>query len=141
MTSFFAISRSSYKALGASTLSSSLTSEKWTDDDFTLVMLHRCSDLTSLLNRSPSEWAKITHPFHPLRSQSFPILRKKRISGVDTVVLWTSLGESIAIPLEWTDHADPSPFSPPAILDGECLVALTSLLESMKQETKKELDK
>ena len=100
-----------------------------------------CSDLTSLLNRRPSEWAKITHPFHPLRGQSFPILRNKRVSGVDTVVLWTSLGENVAIPLEWTDHADPSPFSPPSILDGECLVALTDLLESLKEETKKELDK
>ena len=103
--------------------------------------LHRCSDLTSLLNRSPSEWAKITHPFHPLRGQSFPVLRNKRISGVDTLVLWTSLGESVAIPLEWTDHADPSPFNPTAILDGECLVDLTRLLESLKEENKKELDK
>ncbi len=102
---------------------------------------HRCSDLTSLLNRSPSEWAKITHLFHPLRGQSFPVLKKKRISGVDTVVLWTSLGKSVAIPREWTDQADPSPLSPPSILDGECLVALTSLLESLKQKVKKELDK
>ena len=62
-------------------------------------------------------------------------MRNKRVSGVDTVVLWTSLGENVAIPLEWTDHADPSPFSPPSILDGECLVALTDLLESLKEET------
>lgn len=101
----------------------------------------RCSDLTSLLNHRPSEWAEITHPFHPLRGQTFPILGKKRVSGIDVVVLWTSLGESVAIPREWTDHADPTLFSPPSILDGECLVALTGLLESLKQEVKKELDK
>ena len=62
----------------------------------------RCSDLTSLLDRSPSERAKITHPYHPLRGQSFPVLKKKRVSGVETLVLWTSLGESVAIPREWT---------------------------------------
>jgi hypothetical protein len=56
-------------------------------------------------------------------------------------VLWTSLGENVSIPLEWTDHDVPAALSPSTILDGECLVALTSLLESLKEEAKKELDK
>ena len=131
----------SYKTPVAWSPSSSPTSEKWTSGNSLGGSLRRCLALTALLDRSPSEWAEITHPFHPLRGKSFPILQKKRVSGIDVVVLWTSLGESVAIPREWTDHADPSPFSPPAILDGECLLALASLMESLKQKVKKELDK
>ena len=34
---------------------------------------HRCSVLAAISNKNPSEWAEITHPFHPLHGQRFPI--------------------------------------------------------------------
>ncbi len=101
----------------------------------------RCSVLTALSNNSPSEWAEITHPFHPLRGQRFPISKTMCVSGVDTLLLRTSSGGSFAIARDWTDHAEPSPLTAPAILDGECLLELTTLLESLNQGAKKELDK
>ena len=101
----------------------------------------RCSVLTALSNHSPSEWAEITHPFHPLRGQRFPISKTMCVSGVDTLVLRTSVGGTFAIARDWTDHAEPLPLTAPAILDGECLLDLTTLLESLNQEVKKELDK
>ncbi len=101
----------------------------------------RCSALTALSNSSPSEWAEITHPFHPLRGQCFPISKTMCVSGVDTLVLRTSSGEAFAIARDWTDHAEPSPLTAPTILDGECLLDLATLLESLSQAAKKELDK
>jgi hypothetical protein len=76
-----------------------------------------------------------------LRGQSFPILKKKRVLGIDTLTLRTSPGVGVDIPREWTDHADPSLSSPPRILDGECLVALADLLESIEERPEKELDR
>jgi hypothetical protein len=32
-------------------------------------------------------WAEICHPFHPLRGQRFPVLKKRRIAGNDTLIL------------------------------------------------------
>jgi hypothetical protein len=32
-------------------------------------------------------WAEIRHPFHPLRGQRFKVLKKRRIGGVDTLIL------------------------------------------------------
>jgi len=51
------------------------------------------------------------------------------------------LGGGFAIAREWTDQADPCPLIAPTILDGERLLDLAVLLESLKQEIKEELDK
>ena len=99
----------------------------------------RCSVLTALSNHSPSEWAEITHPFHPLRGQRFPISKTMCVSGVDTLVLRTSVGGTFAIARDWTDHAEPLPLTAPAILDGECLLDLTTLLESLIKRLKRNL--
>src|SRR5262245_44181193 len=32
-------------------------------------------------------WAEITHPFHPLRGQRYPFLKRTRIRGVETLRL------------------------------------------------------
>jgi hypothetical protein len=32
-------------------------------------------------------WAEIRHPFHPLRGQRFEVLKKRRIAGVETLIL------------------------------------------------------
>jgi hypothetical protein len=54
--------------------------------------------------------AKIRHPFHPLRGQSFLILNKLRIAGVDTLVVRGAEGSNFQVAREWTDHGDPYPY-------------------------------
>jgi hypothetical protein len=79
--------------------------------------------------------ARITHPFHPLTGQSFPILQGKRISGIDTLFLRGSDRGTFAVPREWTDQADPSPLAalglPPTILEARCLLTLVGLLRHL----------
>jgi hypothetical protein len=79
--------------------------------------------------------ARITHPFHPLAGQSFPILQGKRISGIDTPFLRGSDRGTFAVPREWTDQADPSPLAalglPPTILEARCLLTLVELLQHL----------
>jgi hypothetical protein len=55
-------------------------------------------------------WAEIRHPFHPLRGQRFPVLKKRCVSGVDTLTLRGLEHGTFGIAREWTDWADPSPY-------------------------------
>jgi Family of unknown function (DUF5372) len=78
-------------------------------------------------------WAEIRHPFHPLRGQRFEVLKKRRIAGIDTLILRELVRGSFSIAREWTDWADP-PLSdslgfPPQRLDVESLLELATLLE------------
>ena len=110
--------------------------------------------LTAQLNSSPLGWAEIRHPFHPLRGQSFPILKERRVAGVDTLVLRElgGLGRgSFSVAREWTDRADPCPHQalglPPCRLNGTLLLELTKLLEQLARPNRhhsshcKEIDK
>jgi Family of unknown function (DUF5372) len=54
-----------------------------------------------------SGWAEIRHPFHPHRGQRFAVIRARRVSGVDTVILRDPELGSFAVPREWTDLAAP----------------------------------
>ncbi|MBW2124010.1 MAG: hypothetical protein JRH07_19495 [Deltaproteobacteria bacterium] len=84
-------------------------------------------------------WAEITHPFHPLRSQRFPILKTRRVSGIDTLLLQgTSMG-TFAVPREWTDQGDEEP-EKSTFLDFRCLCALRDLVSSL-DNVKKGVDK
>ena len=65
----------------------------------------RQSTLGQVRHHQEMEWAEITHPFHPLRGQRFPISKTMCVSGVDTLVLRTSSGGAFAIARDWTDHA------------------------------------
>jgi hypothetical protein len=53
-------------------------------------------------------FAEICHPFHPLRGQRFEVLKKRRVAGVDTLILRELQRGSFSIAREWTDWADPS---------------------------------
>ena len=80
-------------------------------------------------------WAEIRHPFHPLRGQRFEVLKKRRVAGVDTLILRELKRGSFSIAREWTDWADP-PLSeslgfPPQRLDGQSLLELVTLLEGL----------
>jgi Family of unknown function (DUF5372) len=78
-------------------------------------------------------WAEIRHPFHPLRGQRFEVLKKRRVAGVDTLILRELERGSFSVAREWTDWADP-PLSdslglPPQQLDTQLLLELVTLLE------------
>jgi len=89
-------------------------------------------------------WAKITHPFHPQRGQRFAILRTRRVSGVDTLILRSEGQGPNSVPREWTDQADPSPYA--GLEESELafdfcrLLELAELLDAMKA-AHQELDK
>ncbi len=96
---------------------------------------------TALEPRSPLGWAEITHPFHPLRGQRFEVLKKRRVAGVDMLILRELERGSFSIAREWTDWADPSLSDalgfPPRRFDAPLLFELVALLELLtkpKQE-------
>ena len=78
-------------------------------------------------------WAEICHPFHPLRGQHFEVLKKRRVAGVDTLILRELERGSFSVAREWTDWADPSLSDslgfPPRRLDAQLLLELATLLE------------
>jgi hypothetical protein len=78
-------------------------------------------------------WAEIRHPFHPLRGQRFEVLKKRRVAGVDTLILRELERGSFSVAREWTDWADPTLSDslrlPPQRLDVRSLVELVTLLE------------
>ena len=65
---------------------------------------------TALVPHSPLGWAEISHPFHPLRGRRFEVLKKRRVAGVDTLILRELERGTFSVPREWTDWADPSPY-------------------------------
>ena len=93
------------------------------------------------MNNEPLGWARITHPFHPLKGKSFPILKVRRVAGADRLSLRGSADGSLAVPLEWTDQAPPSPFEhlgiEPSILDFRYLLELVELVQQLKSEKKR----
>ena len=82
-------------------------------------------------------WAEIRHPFHPLRGQRFEVLKKRRVSNVDTLILRELKRGSFSIAREWTDWADPPLYEslvfPPQRLDGQSLLELVTLLEELSR--------
>ena len=78
-------------------------------------------------------WAEIRHPFHPLRGQRFEVLKKRRVAGIDTLILRELKRGSFCVAREWTDWADPLLSEPlgflPQRLAGESLLELVTLLE------------
>jgi hypothetical protein len=67
------------------------------------------SKVKALHNSDPSGYATITHPFHPLRNQRFPILKTRIVSGCQTLSIQAADRGTFAVPLEWTDqNSDPS---------------------------------
>jgi hypothetical protein len=85
-------------------------------------------------------WAEILHPFHPLRGRRFEVLKKRRVAGVDTLVLRELKRGSFTVAREWTDWADPPQsdslrFSPQRF-DAESLLDLVTLLEALSSPNK-----
>jgi hypothetical protein len=80
-------------------------------------------------------WAEIRHPFHPLRGQRFPVLKERRLAGVDTLTL-SDLESTFSVAREWTDWATPSLYDSlnvPQRLALDSLLELVILLEQLAQ--------
>ncbi len=50
---------------------------------------------------------RITHPAHPLRGQSFPIIQHQKQKNPHLIEIQLADGERRFIPLEWTDQLPP----------------------------------
>jgi hypothetical protein len=87
------------------------------------------------VHSSPWGWAEIVHPFHPLRGRRFEVLKKRRVAGVDTLILRELERGTLSIPREWTDWADPTPYDsltrPPHRLAADSLFELVALLDAL----------
>ncbi len=103
----------------------------------------RQSPRTALANSSPSGWAEIVHPFHPLRGQRLEVLKQRRVSGVPTLILRHPTGGTCTVLKEWTDWAAPPPHAalrPTApLLEANALFDLGELLAAL--ESQQEVDK
>jgi hypothetical protein len=103
------------------------------------------SALTAQSDCSPLGWAEIRHPFHPLRGQSFLVLKERCVAGVDTLVLRGLERGSFSVAQEWTDRADPSPYQAlglsPCRFDVTLLLELAKLLEQLAQPVPKQSPK
>ena len=88
---------------------------------------------TALDDSSPLGWAVIRHPFHPLRGRRFEVLKKRRVAGVDTLIVREAEFGSIGISREWTDWAEPSMYEglscTPRRFEAESLFQLVTLVE------------
>lgn len=94
------------------------------------------SEQTALVSHSPLGWAEISHPFHPLRGRRFEVLKKRRIAGVDTLILRELERGTLSIPRAWTDWADPTPYDSvsltPHRLAADRLFELVALLDALR---------
>jgi hypothetical protein len=69
------------------------------------------------------------------------VLKKRRVAGVDTLILRERECGSFSIAREWTDWADPSVYElfglPPSRLNAESLLELVTLLEHLTEREEK----
>ena len=93
---------------------------------------------TALCSNDISEWAEITHPFHPLRGQKFPLLKSRKMAQRDMLSLKGGDYGTICVPREWTDKADPVPWLElgiaAPILSYSCLCDLASLVAALHRK-------
>ncbi|MEM5390104.1 Y4bD/Y4pK family protein, partial [Paraburkholderia phymatum] len=80
-------------------------------------------------------WAEICHPFHPLKGQRFPVLKRRRVSGIETLIVGHAKRGSFSIPREWTDWGSPvaDPQAPRCYFDPGMLLDLVALIEQLTE--------
>ncbi|UUM21567.1 Y4bD/Y4pK family protein [Mycoavidus sp. SF9855] len=85
--------------------------------------------------------AEILHPFHPLRGQRFPVLKTRRVAGIDTLILSHAERGSFSIPREWTDWGAPSAHDGQEAVahyfDLGMLLDLTALIDQLPHSSSK----
>lgn len=81
---------------------------------------------------------EISHPFHPLRGQRLQVLKRRCLSGRETLILRDPTRGTVTVLREWTDWAEPSALSvvglPPRRFALEGLLELVKLVESLRRE-------
>jgi hypothetical protein len=81
---------------------------------------------------------EITHPFHPLRGQQFPVLKSRSVRGVECLILKGSESGTFAVPRAWTDQARPDSYrdaeAAPRLLKLEYLVTIVELTKSLSEK-------
>jgi hypothetical protein len=86
--------------------------------------------------------AEITHPFHPLRGQRFPVLKIRRVSSVACLSLRHADLGSFAVPQEWTDWGAPHEASQaPLIIDASGLADLAAIVDFLTRDSDQGLDR
>ena len=95
----------------------------------------RRSKRTTLDHSSSLGCVTITHPFHPLSQQQFSVLKRRRVSGVETLIIRHPDRGSLAVAEEWTDWAHPSIAGDTepqnTLLEFESLLELADLVEQL----------
>lgn len=77
--------------------------------------------------KAHSDYVCITHPAHPLRGQSFPIIPHQKQKNPHLIEIQLADGERRFIPLAWTDQV------PPVVTLPDARFLLTNLLLLRKQ--------
>jgi len=83
--------------------------------------------------------ATITHPFNPYQGLRFEVLKIRRVSGVETLILRHPERGSFAVPREWTDWGEPSPCHADGVAlfaDFPSLLQLAVLLAEITDKTR-----
>jgi hypothetical protein len=95
---------------------------------------------TALEHSQHLGWAEIRHPFHPLRGQRFEVLNKRRVAGVDTLILRECKRSSFSIARDWTDWAYPSGYDSfgwrQCRFEAKSLCGLATLVEQLIKRNK-----
>lgn len=90
-------------------------------------------------------WAEITHPFHPRLGQRFPVVKVRRVSGIESLTLRGTSGGTLCVPREWTDRAEVSASTDlgtsAPIFDIEGLLSVVELLEEITRRGEGEVDR
>lgn len=73
---------------------------------------------------------RVTHPFHPLRGQQFPLVTIRHNWGDDRVYYRDQDGQLAGIPASWTDVVAPDPVE--VLSAGRSPFRLADLLELVR---------
>ena len=86
----------------------------------------------------------VTHPFHPLRGQTFELLTYRFNWGEDRVMYVGSSGRTRSLPVAWTSVAPIDPFvsvaAGRAVFRLEDLLALTALIRDVRPSARESED-
>ena len=94
----------------------------------------RRSKRTTPDSNSSLGWVTITHPFHPLSQQRFDVLKRRRVSGKETLIIRHPERGTLAVAQEWTDWEPSSEVaSPGVILEFDSLLALAALVRQLAE--------
>lgn len=73
-------------------------------------------------------WAEMCHPFHPLRGARFPVLKKRRVGGVDILILRGLERGTFSVARESTDWADPTSYNSLGVVPRQLNASLERLV-------------